>query len=153
MRLAAAFAIAPFVPCALVLPLVLLAPGHPAPPSSAGVVVFLMLFSPLLAAPATWLIGVPLFLYFRRRRWLGFGHILIGGAVVATVFTLAFAAYALVTSPNFYAWGDGGRIFVHWSPLKKGLAYGFIFIPFGLLIAALFWLIGIWRSPVSSSNA
>jgi len=141
-RLICAFVAAPLVPALLALPIALLVP-----PSSSlsGFALFVTVWSPVIAIPATLLIGVPMFLWFRRRGWLKQRHVLLGGALVGAIVTLLFAILSLTASPNWY-YANAGRFYVHSSSFLEGLAYAALFVPFGVAMAWIFWAIafGAW---------
>ena len=143
MRVFAAFVIAPVVP-ALFAWLALSLDLFQASPL--GQMLVIVAFSPVVAVPATWLVGLPLFLWFRQRRWLRFSHILIGGAIVALVATLAFAVGSLLNTANWYYRTDE-RLYIHWSSLQEGLLYALLFVPFGVSTACAFFVIAFWRAP------
>lgn len=144
MRTALGFILAPLAPALLVLgarPIVgpLLEPG-----STAAFLSVLTLFSPFFAVPATAVFAIPLYVWFRQRRWLTLHHTLLGGVFVGMAVTVVFAVYGFFTSPNPYHLSDG-RIFVNWNAVKELLAYAALFVPYGLVMAFVFWLVAYWK--------
>jgi hypothetical protein len=148
-RLALGFLTAPLLPAVIALALKPFAADIPAN-SGAGMVLFLSLFSPVFAAPATVVFAIPLYLWFRRRNWLRLHHALLGGAVVGLATTATFAAYGFLTSPNLYRWSDG-KLFVHWSYLTEPLNYAMLFVPYGVVMGAAFWVIAYWKRTPNST--
>jgi len=102
------------------------------------------LFSPVFAVPATIVFAIPLFLWFRHRNWLRLHHALLGGVVVGCATILVFAIYAFLTSPNFYHWSEG-EFSVHWRYLTEPLNYAVIFVPYGAVMGAIFWVVAYWK--------
>ncbi len=142
-RITLGFVIAPLLPALLAFalkPFMAEMSGD----SNAGMVLFLSVFSPLFAVPAILVFAVPLFVWFRRRKWLRLHHALLGGAIVGCATTLAFAVYGFLTAPNFYHWSDG-KLFVHWRYLTEPLNYAIVFVPYGVLMAAIFWVVAYWK--------
>lgn len=134
-RIAIGFFVAPLLPSVVGWGLLWLAQTDLMPtdvPGGAwvGVLVVLAASSALFAAPAAWILGIPVFLFFRWRGWMGFVPTLAGGALVAVLAALALGVLSLATSP-------GG------SERPSLLPLALVFTPFGLLSAALFWAIAL----------
>ena len=71
------------------------------------------------------LLGIPTYLFFRRRGWHSLWQFMLGGAILGT----------LCAAPLF---GDGVLQALRWAAL---------FSAYGSAHAAAFWLIALWRSP------
>jgi hypothetical protein len=82
----------------------------------------------IFAYAVTLLLGLPTFLWFRKRRWLALWHFAIGGAVLG------------LAPLTFFA-GLGGPLALSFVAAQ---ALGFAGI--GLTSACAFWAIGIWRN-------
>jgi hypothetical protein len=143
-RVALGFLLAPVLPALAAFAL------QPFAPQSFGMVVVFSLFSPLFAVPATVVLAVPLFLWFRRRNWLQLRHAVVGGMIVGCAVSLVFAVYAFSSAPNFYHWSDG-KLFVQWRYFTEPLNYAAILVPYGVVMSALFWLIAYWKRPPNST--
>jgi hypothetical protein len=81
--------------------------------------------------PATVVIGIPLFVLFRRRAWFQWWHFLVGGLVIGLACALPF-------------------LFRGWEIAALFAPY---FAVFGLLHGAAFWLLAIWRNTGLTSRS
>jgi hypothetical protein len=88
----------------------------------------------IFAYAVTLLLGLPTFLWFRRRRWLSFWHFAIGGAVLGLAPLAFFAVIAAPLALSFLA--------------VQPLGYAAI----DLVSACVFWAIGNWRNSQVSEH-
>ena len=86
-----------------------------------------------ITIPVTIVIGVPLFLLFRRRNWLQWWHFLVGGSVVGI-------ACSLPILPRVGAW-------------EFVAVFALSFAIIGLLHGIGFWLLAVWRNPGLTSRS
>jgi hypothetical protein len=78
------------------------------------------------AYPATLLFGVPLFIAFRRRGWLQWWQVGVGGIAVGVLSTIAFIVYA--------------------GALSEVFTYLPLFCGVGVASALIFWAIAVFRN-------
>jgi hypothetical protein len=103
-------------------------------PSQWGFFAFLTLF---YAYPLTLFVGVPFYLYFRRRGWLRLWQVVGASAVVGV------AIPTLIIFPLGLAIPSGQLQGGSTVPLVVGLALPVLGGAVGALIAAAFWLIAV----------
>ena len=144
-RVLLAFVIAPVTPALVAALLAWILPQDVLLSEPLNFVLFSTIFSPLFAVPATVLLAVPLFFWFRRRAWLELRHIIVGGVSVALLTTFVFAVFSLVSTPNFY-YLTRDNLYVHWNSFREGLSYALLFVPYGVAVGCVFWLVAFWRA-------
>ena len=127
IRIVLGFMAAPLLPALMAWAVQRLIPDNP----SVIAVVFLALFSPVVAVPATIVFAIPLFFVLRRRQWLGLHHLVLAGACIGLASTLIIVLVGASTQFLFSA---------------------VAFVPFGMVMASIFWLVAYWkprRAPVA----
>jgi len=93
---------------------------------SGDVVLFVGSMGALVAYPAMVLFGIPLFFLFRKRGWLTWWQVSLGGFLVGALSMLAFALYV--------------------GTLSGGLEYVLLFCGVGLCSGLAFWAIAVFRN-------
>lgn len=109
-----------FLVTALALPVLVLLGGN----------LFGALYVALFTGGIAFFFGLPLFLWFRRRRWLAFWQCILAGALAGLPAALPFAGIAV-------SYGGGLRALMDMLPLLRLLAV------FGGVHGAVFWLVAI----------
>lgn len=99
-----------------------------------------MMFSPVFAVPATWLLGVPLFIVLSWRGITSFKATLVVGAAVAMAVSLlcAWASFPTPLQDSAESLYFPSR---WWGWLGESLIYALVFILFGVVIAGIFWML------------
>lgn len=136
LRLVLGFILAPLLPVLAAALLGWLTPGRK-PGGAIDLLLFLAEWSLLFSVPATLFFALPLFLWFRRRGWLRLGHALAAGALVGLASAGVVALYSLLSS-------DG--LSLNWRGFKSGFSYAEAFVPSGLLMGGIFWMVAFWRA-------
>ncbi len=84
------------------------------------------LYGSVLAFPAAFLAGVPLFIVFRRKGWLKWWQVAGGGAICGLVGTAPVAFLA--------------------PPIQQWLILAVYCVPVGLVAGLAFWFLGLYRN-------
>lgn len=113
-----------FVICSIAYPLVVLSFPNPGAAAGASLVAFFTVSGAVV-------VGVPLFMWFKKRGWLKWWHSLLGGAVAGVVVSLPFIA-------------SGWLGFLYFAAIFSGI---------GALHALVFWLIAVYRNRALLSPA
>ena len=130
MRVVAAFLLAPILP-AVVAELVGWASGDIC---DAGMHLFAAI---LFGYPVVAVLGIPGYLYFRRRGWLKLWQIVSGGAAAGVLVPVVLAIPDLVRVA--LTQGETSEL---WSVFGNR-PYEFIFIPLGAVTALSFWCVAL----------
>ncbi len=133
MRAIAAFALAPMVPALLSAPLLLL-PIH----NAQSLVSFILYICLIWGYPIALLVGVPAFLYLRRKGWLRFRHFFFAGALVGTIAPLLMGGSALLI---FLVHPTDAAQLLEGAKIVGGLLL--LGTGVGSAISSAFWLIGV----------
>jgi hypothetical protein len=131
LRLLLAFATAPIAPLVIVAPVTFAYYGSF---DAAGPFAFISIF---YGYPAMLLLGMPLFLFHRKKHWLGWWQITIGGALVG-----AFVPVVLLSG---LAFRDPAGLSL--EVVASILGLGGLGAGLGALSGLSFWFVGIHRAP------
>jgi hypothetical protein len=142
MRIVVAFLLAPLAPAVLAALLALVpAIANEVRPGS------VLFAGAVYGYPIAAVFGIPSFLYFRSKGWLGFWQVSVAGAVCGALVPTGFLICAL---PFIFSNGASG------APLSEGLKFLAGLLVFGTVLgsvsAAAFWVLAFARTRGQASS-